>query len=343
MRVLRGIGLFFWRFMVVFSFIVNIILVVVLLVLGLLIFEIKNEIAQPLVTGLHSSFVGLDNATIDWTIPVRDEIQVRLDIPLETNTVVVLTEPVPLQVNALIDLPGINAYNVNASVNLQLPAGLELPVALDLDVAVDQPLPVALDVRAVIPLQETQLHDVAENLRLLFEPLARGLHNLPSDFKEAGQLAGDVLRGDLPNLLVENDYSLAPWPGYSVTAGLGYDLYTEPVPLINRPVETGIVTVGGIPALDEQLRPEIYEAGGPEVVNQQAKANLEARNVPPVYYNGGIGDVIMTTLQQVHAGQIPGEAVGGPDVVPPPGGDMGIIPTPNPDMGILPPSDEGSP
>ena len=58
-------------------------------------FEIKNQVAQPLVNGLHSSFVGLDQATIDWTIPVRDTIQVQLDIPLETDTVVVLTEPVP--------------------------------------------------------------------------------------------------------------------------------------------------------------------------------------------------------------------------------------------------------
>lgn len=339
MRLLRGIGIFFWRFMVIFSFIVNIILVVVLLALGIFIFEIKKEIATPLVGGLHSSFVGLDQATIDWTIPVRDEIQVQLNIPLETDTIVTLTEPVPLQVNALIDLPGINAYNVNAAVNLQLPAGLQLPVALDLDVAVDQPLPVALDVRAVIPLQETQLHDVAENLRLLFEPLARALYNLPDDFKEAGDLAGDILRGDLPNLLVDNEYSLKPWPGYSRTAGLGYTLYTEPVPFENRPVETGIVPVGGIPGLDEQLRPEIYDAGGPQAVNEQAVNNMNARNVPALYYDGGVGAFMMSAAtfgQQVTA---PDEqATGGPETPVQPGGDMGIIPTPNPDMGIIPPA-----
>ncbi|HRF93941.1 MAG TPA: hypothetical protein PLZ51_02040, partial [Aggregatilineales bacterium] len=72
--MLRAIGLFIWRFMVIFSFIVNIILVLVLVVAGLFIFHIKAQVAQPLVAGLHSSFVGLDNATIDWTIPVRDTI-----------------------------------------------------------------------------------------------------------------------------------------------------------------------------------------------------------------------------------------------------------------------------
>ena len=134
----RSIRKWFWRFMVIFSFIVNLILVIVLLVLVLFIFEIKHQVADPLVTGLHSSFVGLDEATIDWTIPVRDTIPVVMTIPLETDTVVTLTEPVPLQVQALIDLPGINAYNVVATVDLTLPQDLQLPVALDLDVPVDE-------------------------------------------------------------------------------------------------------------------------------------------------------------------------------------------------------------
>lgn len=267
MGFLRALGRALWRFMVIFSFIVNIVLVVVLVVAVALIFEIKNEIAEPLVEGLHSSFVGLDQATIDWTIPVRDQIQVELDIPLETDTVVILQEPVPLNVTALIDLPGINAYNVNASVNLELPVGLELPVALDLDVAVDEPLDIALDVRAVIPLAETQLHDVAQNLRLQLEPIAIALNNLPNDFGGAIDLTGDVLRGEA-DLLAPNDYSENPWPGFSTTAGVGYTLFDEEIPADNLPLDTGIVPVGGIPLLDEQIRSEIYEQGGPEAINQ---------------------------------------------------------------------------
>ena len=291
MRFLGSLGRAFWRFMVIFSFTVNIILVVVLLVAGLLIFEIKNQIAEPLVEGLHSSFVGLDQATIDWTIPVRDQIQVKLDIPLETTTVVVLQEPVPLQVNALIDLPGINAYNVNAAVDLELPVGLELPVSLDLDVAVDQPLDVELDVRAVIPLAETQLHDVANNLRLQLEPLAIALNNLPGGFDEVVPFVGDVLQGDV-NLLTPNDYSIQPWPGYSMTAGLGYDLYTEEIPAQNIPMDTGIVQVGGMPFLDEQIRPGIYDVGGPESINADAIAQLEAMGIDPIFFRDGLGPLM---------------------------------------------------
>jgi hypothetical protein len=329
--MLRAIGKFIWRFMIIFSFIVNIVLVIVLLALGILIFDIKNNIASPLVQGLHSSFVGLDDATIDWTIPVRDRIPVKLNIPLKTDTTVVLTKPVPITVNAQIDLPGINAYGVAAKVNLELPQGLSLPVALDLNVPVDQQLDVALDVRAVIPLKETQLHDVADNLRLLFEPLARALDNLPNNFGEAGQMVSNVLAGKGPNLLDCNAYCQQPWPGFSKTAGLNYTLYNQPVPPQNVPVKTGIVPLGGIPFLDQQIRPEVYQEGGPQAVNAQAASNLQAQSVPADYYNGGVGNTIGEQQSQAATQSVQGSqdtGIGGPNGTTNVGSDMGIIPTP---------------
>lgn len=322
---MRALGRFLWRFMVIFSFIVNIVLVVVLLVAGALIFEIKNQVAQPLVEGLHSSFVGLDQATIDWTIPVRDQIQVELDIPLQTDTVVILQEAVPLQVTARIDLPGINAYNVAANVNLELPVGLELPVALDLDVAVDEPLDIELDVRAVIPLSQTQLHDVADNLRLQLEPLAIALNNLPNDFGGAFDLVRAVLSGDA-DLLAENDYSRRPWPGYSMTAGVGYDLFGEAVPPQNVPVQTGIVPLGGMPALDEQIRPDIYAAGGPHELLARAERDLAMAGIDPVFWRDGLAPLFGVPAA-------PPSMNGEAQIAPP-----DIEPTPSPeDQGIIAP------
>lgn len=352
--MLRAIGLFFWRFMVIFSFIVNIVLVIVLLVLGLLIFQIKAQVAQPLVAGLHSSFIGLDNATIDWTIPVRDSITLNTVIPLNTCTTVTLNASVPLVVNANIVLPGVGNLN-NAQVNLSLPNGLPLPICLNLEVPVTNlEVPVSLDVRAVIPLRETQLHDVAQNLRLLFEPLAVGLTNLPDDFGEAVTLVGEVLSGKA-DLLKENEYTLQPWPGYSMTAGYGYDLINVPMPETSRPIYTGIVPVGGIPFLDDDIRPELYVDGNtPQQINQQAQQNMQAQNIPAYHYNGEIGVIIAT----VNGGQFVPQTVGTdtqPDAGiitnPPPiegnvtpyvspdlpiGGPI-ATPTPNPDQGILPP------
>jgi hypothetical protein len=285
MRVLKALGNFIKNFMIIFSFIVNLVLLIVVVVLALTIFDIKNNIATPLVAGLHSSFVGLDEATIDWTIPVRDKIPVVLNIPLNTDTVVTLTQPVPLTVQAVINLPGVGTLN-NAQVNLQLPQGLQLPVHLELNVPVDQELDVALDVRAVIPLQDTQLHDPINNLRLLFEPLTRGLYNLPGSFEEAGPFAQRILDGNLPNLLDENDYSRDPWPGFSQTAGVGYQLGNEPVPAANEPIQTGIVQLGGIPALDEQLRPDVYQQGGPQTMNEQASEALVQQGIARPYFDG---------------------------------------------------------
>lgn len=300
---MRGLRTAIWRFMVIFSFIVNFVLIIVLLGAGLFIFQIKNQVADPLISGLHSTSVGLEEATIDWVIPVRDRIPVVLNIPLQTDTTVVLTDPVPLNVNAIIDLPGLNASNVPAFVSLTLPRGLALPVALDLDVPVDEELDVSLDVRAIIPIEATQLNDPINTLGLLFEPLAIGLHNLPNNFGEAGEFAGQLLSGgfgNLDQLLLATDGSgfnsqaYDPWRGYSQTAGLNYDLFSEAYPENAQTVPTGINIPGGIPALDALIRPEAYDADGnfiPQGFGAQSA-------LPPQTFDGSMGDYYRNVQSQ---------------------------------------------
>lgn len=367
MRFFKGLGRFIWRFMVIFSFIVNLVLIVVLIGAGILIFEIKKSIADPLIGGLHSTAVGLENATIDWTIPVRDTIPVNLDVVLNTETIVILTAPVPLTVNATIDLPGINAYGVAANVNLELPAGLALPVQLNLNVPVREPaLPVSLDVRAVIPLKETQLADPIRNLALLFEPLAIGLHNLPNDFNQSGDVIGKILRGEMKledfNLLSTNGSGginpepYTAWAGYSRTAGEGYTMFDQPVPPENQPIMTGMVPEGGIPFLDAELpeRAALYADGStPAQVNASAAASLTARGIAPVVYNGTMADYYRQVQSSIPAAPQPDQvtnpgmttdigivtapdgtgqpAIGGSDIVPTspaPSSDFGIVSTP---------------
>ena len=314
MRALRAFGRFFKNFMIIFSFIVNVVLIVVVLGLVLFIFDIKDNIVTPLVTGLHSSFVGLDESTIDWTIPVRSTIPVKFDLPLNQQTTVTLTHSVPLNVSATITLPGVGQLN-NAQVYLNLPAGLELPVQLNLTVPVDQQLPVSLDVRAVIPLNQTQIHDPVNNLRLVFEPIIRALYNLPNNFGDAGKMASALMTGQHIDLLAENAYSRNPWPGFSRTAGLDYPLANEPVPPADRPVDTGIVQQGGIPALDQQLRPDLYQNGSdPNTVNAQAEQAL-AQDVPSYNFNGSYGAQSASDVQM------------GTSEAP---NDLGILPTPTP-------------
>lgn len=347
-------GKLIWRFMVIFSFIVNIILLLVLLGLGLLIFDIKNNIATPLITGLHSSFVGLDQATIDWTIPVGFSLPLNLPVPINANTitsqvtqiggvpvspiagetVVRLTRDVPIQITgANIVAPGLTLSG--ATVNISLPAGTELPVALDLAIRVVSEVPISTDVRAVIPLSQTQLHDVAENLRLLFEPLARIMTNLPDDFGGAAQMVSNLLAGQQQNLLVENAYTDNPWPGFSRTAGFGYSLFGVPVPASSRPIDTGIVPIGGIPALDAQLpdRSHLYQNGStPEQVNREAVEQINSRTViAPAFYNGAVSQVYLGAQNPTNDSQaLPPAPTDEQQTAPPPGGDLGILATPQP-------------
>ena len=293
----------------------------------MLIFQIKDQVGQPLIGGLHSSFVGLDDATIDWTIPVRDNIPIVLDIPLDTDTTVVLTAPVPLVITADITFPGVGVLN-NARINLALPEGLELPVHLNMNVPVDQDLDIALDVRAVIPIEQTQLHDPIENLRLLFEPLTFALTNLPDGFGDVRPFVADVLDGTAPDLL--DGEGLRPWPGFSTTAGVDYELLALSGPFGTRP--TGIVPIGGIPVLDEEIRPELYaDPDGPAAVNEQSLLALQSQPFDAYHYDGSMGaffeqETAGTDFTQAQM-QV-GEAA--PAVVEPgvegDGDDLGIIP-----------------
>src|SRR5581483_9959098 len=147
----------FQNLVTIFSFIINLVLILVVIILLMLIFDIKNGIAQPLIGGLHSSFVGLDEARIITTINVNDTV------PIRANTSFTLRDGTTL----------------NGLVNIQLPRGLQLPVALNLNVPVDSTLPidlkvpVNLNVPVDIPLNQTQLHGPFDKLKTLFDPFDR--------------------------------------------------------------------------------------------------------------------------------------------------------------------------
>jgi len=310
MRFLRGLGRVFWRFMIIFSFIVNIVLVIVLIALGLLIFEIKGNIADPLIGGLHSTAVGLKESTIDWTIPVRDSLGINLDVPINATTitsrvesiggrpvnpipgetVVRLTRPVPLAIRGQIDLG--RGILTDVPIEISLPAGLELPVALDLAVNLETDIPVELDVRAVIPLSETQLNDPVDTLRLLFEPLAVGLHNLPDNFSQVGPFTSQAISGELDLLATDgsgfNAQVYDAWAGYSRTAGLNYNLFNVPFPTENRPLATNLAPPGGIPPLDAQLRPHLYDEHGNRIVSVVPQAL--AGRAPQHTFDGSMAD-----------------------------------------------------
>jgi len=167
-----------------FSFAMNLVLLIVLLAAAPLIIPIVAEIASPIVGELNSSFVDMNSASIQRVIQVNDTLDIEFVLPVEAETTVVVNEEVPLTgVPARFVLPD-GGGSINGLVYLSLPEGLSLPVELKLDVPVKNTIPVKLDVAVDIPLSETELGQPFDRLQGLFAPLDDLLKGLPSSNAE---------------------------------------------------------------------------------------------------------------------------------------------------------------
>lgn len=190
----------------VFSFVVNVVLLLVLILAVNPIFQAKNEFVEPLLEDLDRAFLGLGETDIRTTVEVSDTIPIQFDLPLDQQlgldfdlpigqeTEVVLTAPVPLNLTARFNLPGGGGV-INGSVSLSLPAGTRLPVRLDMLVPVETSIPVQMTVpvsqtvpvQMVIPvdiqLGEAGLDPAVEELRAVFRPLHTALERLPDGFQ----------------------------------------------------------------------------------------------------------------------------------------------------------------
>lgn len=185
----------FWRFAVIFSFAVNVILLVVVVALVAMLFQITNGIATPIVGGLHDSFLEMQSASIVTTIPVNetivvnDTIPVVFDLPLNQNTTVVTTEPLTIN-GATVNIQS-GGLTLNANADIVLPAGTSLPVQLNLVVPVSQTVPVSLKVPVQItvpvniPLAQTELNAPFSQLASIVAPYDTMLKGLPTSWSEA--------------------------------------------------------------------------------------------------------------------------------------------------------------
>ncbi len=188
----------FKGFAILFSFIVNVIFVLLFVVVIAFAFQIKKNIAGPLIGGLYGSFVQMDAAHIQMSIPVNTTIQVNdtmpvvFDLPLQQNTNVILSENTLITGASVTIAGGVLQLN-NAPTTIFLPKGTVLPVTLNLTVPVSQTVPVSLSVpinipvAVDIPLDQTELHEPFSNLRDLFAPYYNVVSLLPDSW---GELVG---------------------------------------------------------------------------------------------------------------------------------------------------------
>jgi hypothetical protein len=167
---------------ILFSFTVNVVLIIVLLVVvGWILFPAKTDLLEPLLDDLQGAINALGEATIVRTIPIDQQVPVNFTLPLNQVTVVTLTEDVSLIQNATFTLPG-GGGQINGTVALKLPTGLALPVQLRLDVPVDNVISVQFPVEVSIPLKETELNQVVVKLNNVLGPIRDYLDELPDGF-----------------------------------------------------------------------------------------------------------------------------------------------------------------
>lgn len=191
---------------IIFSFVVNFVLVVLLLVVGIpglqAAFALKTGMVEPLLNNLDSAFVGLGEATVDTMVQIDESIPIQFDLLLdqslpidftlliEQDTVVITTAPVPLNLPARFNLPAGGGV-INGTVSLALPTGMVMPVYLSMVVPVSQTIPVRMNVPVseTIPIQmavpvhirlgEAGLDPAVEELRAVFRPLKEQIESLP--------------------------------------------------------------------------------------------------------------------------------------------------------------------
>ena len=180
-RWLWRFGPAFWTITGVFSLVVNLILISMVIILSGQVFALKSLVSNQLLNGLSDNFILMDQARIHSSIPVNAEVPAKFNLPLNTDTTVVLTK------NTMIRGARVSLYTgglsiTNAPTDIVLPAGTQLPVHLNLVVPVDQKIPVNLNVAVDIPLNQTDLHKPFTGLQKVVEPYRILLSQSPNSW-----------------------------------------------------------------------------------------------------------------------------------------------------------------
>jgi hypothetical protein len=190
----------FWTITGIFSLVTNVVLVVVVISLAKEIFSLKSPLQEQLIGGLYNNFVLMDQARIQATIPVTASVPAKFNLPVNTDTTVVLKKDTIIRGATILELStgGLSIYNAPA--DIVLPAGLELPISLSIVVPVDQQIPVNLNVEVDIPLNKTDLHAPFVGLQKVVSPYYQMLKGIPGTLQEAvcGKQATDTCKALIP-------------------------------------------------------------------------------------------------------------------------------------------------
>jgi hypothetical protein len=167
----------FWRSLTVISVVLNLVLVFGLIALGNSLFGIKDAFDESIFDKAAKAMSIEEGASLSTSIRVQDEVPVTIEVPLNRNTVVTLSEPAQID-GASISIRSAT-LSIDAPASLTLPVGAELPLALDLSVTVDTIVPIDLTVPVEFPIAESEVGDSLNAMQGLLEPYRSVVSEMP--------------------------------------------------------------------------------------------------------------------------------------------------------------------
>ncbi len=156
---------------ILFSFTVNLITVLVILILLMSLLPAKEIFISPIMGKVWGGLQDFDNAKIETTVQIDHQLPIAFPVHVRENpTTVRLTAPVSMNMPARFVLPG-GGGTINGTVTVVMPAGTRLPVVIeDMTIPVAQTIPVQFDQPVTIYLRDTELHTVIGNFQDLLRP-----------------------------------------------------------------------------------------------------------------------------------------------------------------------------
>lgn len=173
----------FWTIASILSLVVNAILIAVVLSLATQLFRVNQVVQSQVVQPLGTSFATMYEASIQTTVSINTTVPARFDLPLDTDTTVILNQETFIpNARVTVNTGGLSIYNAPA--DIVLPAGTALPIHLSLTVPVDQTIPVVMDVPVNIPLKDTALGEAFAGLINVVSPYQPLLESAPASWTE---------------------------------------------------------------------------------------------------------------------------------------------------------------
>jgi len=169
--VIRRYWTAFKNIAILFSFTVNFVTVLVLLIVLLALLPAKQVFVSPLMGKVWGGLEDFDDAKIETTVQIDHQLPIAFPVHVRENpTTVRLTAPVSMNMPARFVLPG-GGGTINGTVSVVMPAGTRLPVVIEnMTIPVSQTIPVQFDQPVTIYLHDTELHDVIVNFQDLLRP-----------------------------------------------------------------------------------------------------------------------------------------------------------------------------